>query len=58
MKVRGKALLFFFFFLHSLSDVSRLIVFPSGLEHKLGSKTHDGAVRRRQYHIRVSVGRL
>lgn len=28
------------------------------MEHQLGSETHDGAVRRGQHNIRLSVGRL
>lgn len=36
------------------------VVLPrhAGMEHKLGSEAHDGAVRRGQHNIRLSVGRL
>lgn len=30
----------------------------SGLERQLGSEAHDGTVRRRKYHLQLSLGRL
>jgi len=32
--------------------------FVAGVEHQLGSQTHDGAVRRGKHNIRLPVGRL